>query len=150
MIGFTGTKNEPTDNQLLKLESTLSILFENGYIFRHGDCVGADNAAAFFAKEIGYWVISHPPNIKTFRAFSKADNIMPEKPYLDRNRDIVDHSKLIISVPKKKVTLDEILKCKSGTKRGGTYYTTRYALKTNKQVIMILPNGRLESNESIK
>jgi hypothetical protein len=147
MIGFTGTKNDLSDAQLLKLEAILSVLYEKGSIFRHGDCVGADAAAAYFARKIGYYVIAHPPDLPIFRAFTKPHESMPEKTYLERNRDIVDNSHYIISVPNKPVTLEQILKCENGTRRGGTFYTTRYALLNKKSVYMILPSGDIESNE---
>lgn len=145
-VGFTGTKNEPTDTQLFHLEVVLSLLFkEQGFnTFHHGDCVGADAAAAYFARTIGYYVVAHPPEIKTFQAGSTAHESRERKPYLDRNRDIVNESKVLISIPKKEVTFDQILKCQNGTRRGGTFYTTRYALSNNKDIFMILPNGAIK------
>lgn len=145
-VGFTGTKNEPTDLQLFHLEAVLSLLFneQDFSTFHHGDCVGADAAASYFARTIGYYVVAHPPEIKTFQASSQAHEVMPRKPYLDRNRDIVKASRVLISVPKKEVTFDQILRCENGTRRGGTFYTTRYAMANNKDIFMILPNGAIK------
>ena len=143
MIGITGTRNALSPETIFKLKEVLNHLYENKYIstFHHGDCVGADAYGAAYAKEIGYYIVGHPPEDDKFQAFFKSHESREPKPYLERNKDIVNESKVIISIPRKAVTLEEILNCENGTRRGGTYYTTRYALKSGKEVIMILPDG---------
>ena len=84
-------------------------MYGNRGIFHHGDCKGADAAAAYLARKIGYYVVAHPPDIKTYRAFVNSHEEVPQKPYLERNRHIVEASNLILSVPRKMVTLNEIL-----------------------------------------
>jgi hypothetical protein len=132
-----------------QLNEALVLLYSISSVFHHGDCLGADEKGAELAKLVGYYIVSHPPEDEKYRAFADSHEEWKEKPYLERNRDIVDNSDIIISVPRKVVTLKEILNCKNGTLRGGTYYTTRYALKSKKDVIMILPNGYFECGKAI-
>ena len=54
------------------------------------------------------------------------------KPYLERNKDIVDETGLLIATPKG----EEIV-------RSGTWSTIRYARKNHKKIIIIMPNGNL-------
>lgn len=91
--------------------------------FHHGDCIGSDAFFAQVAKEEGYHVISHPPVDETRRAFGVADESCPAKPFLDRNRDIVDETDVLLATP--------------ATPRvdyGGTWYTIRYAESLKKFV----------------
>ncbi len=151
-LGFTGTRNELTHKQLQILDLYLNNRKElHGYsIFHHGDCVGADRAAAYLAKKYGYHVVAHPPVDARYRAFVYSDEVNEPKDYLERDRHIVQCSSLIVSLPRKEVTLEEILNCENGTRRGGTYYTTRYALKHIKWVYMITPKGGIQYGISIK
>lgn len=148
-LSFTGTRNEPTDEQLIRLEATLDILRQQKQVFHHGDCKGADAAAAYLAYRVGYYVVAHPPDVKTYRAFAKFHEETPAYDYLTRDRHIVEASNILISVPRKTVTLQEILNCENGTRRGGTYYTTRYALQHKKEVMMILPSGAMEHGKVV-
>jgi len=145
-LGFTGTRNTPTDIQLEILDSYLNGRknLQGFSIFHHGDCVGADRAGAHLAKGHGYHVVAHPPIDPRYRAFVYSDEINEPKDYLERDRHIVQCCSLLISIPRKEVTLQEILNCENGTRRGGTYYTTRYALKHSKWVYMITPNGGVQ------
>lgn len=143
-IGITGTRNNLSIQQVAQINEALVVLYSVSSVFHHGDCVGADEKGAELAKLAGYYVVSHPPEDEKYRAFADSHEEWKEKPYLERNKDIVDNSDIIISVPRKAVSLKEILNSENGTLRGGTYYTTKYALKSRKSVIMILPNGYFE------
>ena len=57
--------------------------------------------------------------------------ILDPRPYLARNRDIVDASDLMLACPAEQ---QEVL-------RSGTWATIRYALKRDKHLIVIHPNG---------
>jgi len=150
-LGFTGTRNTPTDKQLELLDSYLNSRKELcGYnTFHHGDCVGADRAAAYMAKQHGYYVVAHPPLEVRYRAFVESHEVNEPKDYLERDRHIVQCSSLIVSIPNREVTLEEVLNCENGTRRGGTYYTTRYALKYSKWVYMITPGGGIQYGVSL-
>lgn len=61
-----------------------------------------------------------PPDNPKLRAFNKADLLMPEKPYLVRNLDIINNSACLIACPKDKNN-EEL--------RSGTWSTIRQAKK---------------------
>lgn len=131
-VGFTGTRKGLTGYQRHELFQVLDELRKPPFEFHHGDCVGADEEAAGLAQQLGYRIVIHPPENKWYRAFCSADQILAEKPYLDRNRDIVDASDLVIACPGgEKMVL-----------RSGTWATVRYALKQGKHTIIIHPSGR--------
>jgi hypothetical protein len=105
-----------------------------GGSFHHGDCIGADAEAHDIASELLWFTVSHPPDNNKARAHKKCDYEREPKPYLERNRDIVDHCDLMIAAPD---GLEEQL-------RSGTWATTRYAKKTHTNTIIIYPNGNTE------
>jgi hypothetical protein len=78
-------------------------------------------------------VIIHPPTISTKRAFCKGDILLAEKPYLDRNKDIVLASNLLIATP---LEFEEQI-------RSGTWSTVRFARKRMIGNIVIDPNGNV-------
>lgn len=98
-------------------------------VFHHGDCLGADAQAHGVARELGFWIVVHPPEEPRGRAFCDGDVILPEKPFLVRNRDIVDASHLVLAAPK---TAEEVL-------RSGTWATIRYARNEEKVLRVLQP-----------
>lgn len=128
-IGFTGSREEPSDSQKFALKDTLARFREehpmDELFFHHGDCVGSDEAAANIAHDLGYRIVNHPPTNPKLRAYFDGDTVLPEKEYLDRNRDIVDASAVILATPSKP---------RSGG--GGTWYTVTYAEKQETPVYL--------------
>ena len=137
LIGFTGTQKGATRTQLTTLASFLSGPAELGArALHHGDCIGADSQAHLLALDGDIPVVLHPASTSLKRAWSKgATKIWPAKPPLDRNRDIVDATDVLIACPFQN---HEIL-------RSGTWATVRYARKQGKQVIIVWPDGSLGS-----
>lgn len=127
-IGFTGTQNGMTKEQRYML---FYVLTECEGEFHHGDCIGADAQAHDIAEERGLHIVIHPPDIMKKRAFKRGSQIRQAKPYLYRNRDIVNECDELIATPKE---FDE-------QKRSGTWSTIRYARKMKKKVTIIYPNG---------
>lgn len=136
IIGFTGSQNGLREDQRYVLIRTLRYLEFSE--FHHGDCIGADDDAHTFfhlVNEIhnkNVKFVIHPPDNPSKRAFREGDLILPAKPYLERNKDIVDASDLLIACP----SGDEVI-------RSGTWSTVRYARKMNKTIFVIMPNGLL-------
>lgn len=135
-IGFTGTQKNMTIGQVW----TVSELFRKYHPseFHHGDCIGADleahSIARYFRDEetLGCKIKVHPPTIKKKRAFCEgADEVFPEKPYLERNMDIVDSTDLLIACPK---TMNEEL-------RSGTWQTIRYARRRTHWLVIVWCDG---------
>lgn len=125
-VGFTGSRNQPTEEQVGKLG--LALIVVGATELHHGDCVGSDAAAHNVARNLGLRVVVHPPINDNWRAFCVPDEIRPEYEYLDRNRHIVEDTDLLIALPDG-----------PERKRSGTWSTIRYAHSLGRQVVMWLP-----------
>jgi hypothetical protein len=134
-IGFTGTQAGMTTEQKVTLGHYLNIATRPTKIdveYHHGDCIGADADFHKLLEERNITnIIIHPPIINKKRAFCKSNFILEPKDYLDRNKDIVNASEILIATPKEN---DEQL-------RSGTWSTIRYCKKQKKQAFIIFPNG---------
>lgn len=99
----------------------------------HGDCVGADAEFHDICMEVwpeeGFSLVLHPPENEYKRAFKTApvQTVRPPKPFLDRNRDIVDEADGMLAAPRE---MAEKL-------RSGTWATVRYSRKTSTPLIML-------------
>lgn len=130
-VGFSGTRDGMTVNQRRELAHAWSHLAELGRVeVHHGCCTGADDEAGQLAHFLGFGVTAHPPTDKKLMADCAAHTWCEEKPYLDRNRDIVDDCDILYAAPK---SLDSA--------EGGTWYTIRYAEKIGKLVVLLSPEG---------
>ena len=109
----------------------------------HGDCIGSDaQFHRIICDKTGSSIMIHPPSDRRYRAFcvadvTRGDKILPEKPYLERNRDIVHGSEIILATPKGFV----------GELRSGTWYTIRYARMVSREIFIIFPNGSTTHEE---
>ena len=123
-VGFTGTRSldEVPFHRLQALREALADLKDRGFTqFHHGDCIGADEMAHKVARDLGY-IIIHPPSLYRYRAWCQGDVTWEEKPYLDRNADIVSEVELMLAVPKDP---------EQEERRSGTWAAVRYARKVN-------------------
>lgn len=114
-LGFTGTREGMTDQQKDKL-----ILILDNYAIdqlHHGDCVGADEFAHNLAKNMGIFVVVHPPIDPRLRAWCVGDETREPLPYIERNHNIVDETGHLFVAPR---TKEEQV-------RSGTWATYRYA-----------------------
>lgn len=129
IIGFTGTRHGMTDAQIEGFSKYLADAEE----FHHGDCVGADWQAADAAwRRCGVKVVCHPPTESGLRAWTDFNDVTHKpRPYLARNRAIVDACHHLIACPQSAVE----------EQRSGTWSTVRYAVKIGKPVTIIFPDG---------
>jgi hypothetical protein len=133
VIGFTGTQRGATEAQSETLLSALIGFREAGVLWmENGDCIGADDDAGRVWRILGGKVSLHPPTNDSKRAWMTAHRQANPKPYLDRNRGIVDASTVVVATPGE---ADE-------QPRGGTWYTIRYARKKGKPLMIITPDGK--------
>lgn len=119
-VGFTGTRKGMSPRQRRQLAAILHAVTE----IHHGDCVGADEQAHELAVEAGIRRVVHPPSNPGKRAWCGIDDgstVLPAKPYLARNRDIVDACDVLMAAP---YGPEEV--------RSGTWSTVRYARKIGK------------------
>lgn len=102
--------------------------------FHHGDCIGSDKQAHDMVKSLGDISIHvHPPLNPEKRAFCNGGTIHKPKQYLERNKDIVDSSDILIATP---MSFKEEI-------RSGTWNTVRYARRKFKPVFVIYPDGKI-------
>ena len=126
-VGFTGTQHGMS---LWQQEQLRNLLLEPTFTeFYHGDCIGADNQAHTIALSSGLQIVVHPPTDDRKRAFVAEGELLPQYPYLERNKHIVEACDLLIAAPK---TLEEIV-------RSGTWSTVRYARRIGRKYIILEP-----------
>lgn len=150
IIGFTGTRDGGTEeqNEMVRELLTQIVPLEA----HHGDCDGADEM--FHGELIEHKVpkiVIHPGfNTKgEFPTRSYCDQhtpgdgkseiiVLPAKPYLVRDIDIVKATEMLIAVPN---SFSEKL-------RSGTWTTVRAARRENKPIIIIFPDGKTQTENS--
>lgn len=131
-IGFTGTQRGMSSRQKDVLRSLLNVAEKSE--LHHGDCIGADATAHDMAVGMGLDTEIHPPTNNSRRAFKKAARTNPPFAYLDRNKNIVRSTVMLIATPGE---AEEQL-------RSGTWATVRFARKLKRRVIIILPDGTMK------
>lgn len=134
-IGFTGTQKGMNIYQKELFLSILSAVKDETNSFHHGDCIGADKEAHDLVDaRIDRWlfkgvIVIHPPSDSKKRAFCTTTEIYMRKPkpYIERNKDIVNEIDILIACPKS--PKEEL--------RSGTWATIRYARKQGKPVFIL-------------
>lgn len=141
ILGFTGTRHVPTDEQKRFIRRNLFDASE----LHHGCCVGSDytahGIAAIQKDEPTIWL--HPPTdqklmVPLSKLLSRGGiHVLDPKPYHDRNRDIVDACDVLIATP-------------DGPRRphSGTWYTVDYAKANKVPVVVCLPDGTIDPEAS--
>lgn len=134
--GFTGTQRGMTAKQKTATRHLLAGM--NPCEFHHGDCIGADADAHELFRELKRGkVIIHPPTNSSKRALCKGNVILAPLPYLDRNKEIVINSDVLIACPGE---FEEQL-------RSGTWSTVRFARKQMRPIFIVFPDGTVKSEE---
>lgn len=140
ILGFTGTRNPLSQAQMRWLYTFLDDVVEEGQVteVHHGACVGADLEMHLGCLERGIPLVVHPPVKTNFLAVqcitpTPGVTILPAKPYLNRDRDIVAAADGVLGMP-----------AKSETDGGGTWYTLNYAMRVLTPVSIVHPDGRVE------
>lgn len=129
-IGFTGTRVGMSSAQKKELRTLMERLMPTE--FHHGDCLGADAEAVGIVTACTEATIhTHPPIDAKARAFISGGVLYKERPYLERNCDIVNNSDLLIAAP---MYDNEIT-------RSGTWATVRYARFRKKPIMRLRRNG---------
>ena len=134
-IGFTGTRHGMSDVQLEEFKKIVKS--KNLDEFHHGMCVGSDKQAHDFVEEQKIKIeeikiVGHPPKFKKFVAPCKCDILMKPYDYLQRNKNIVDETDILIATPDVKEKI-----------RSGTWSTVSYARIKHKKIYIIHKNGRI-------
>lgn len=135
ILGFTGTREQPTPEQIRQLGF---YLFDNGIEqVHHGACRGADAEMHRLALQYVLRIVVHPP-LKMHNMMMPDWNhgnvtVLPHKDYHPRNRDIV-------------AACDRLLVMPNGPWRphSGTWSTHDYAVLHGVPRDIIWPDGQLE------
>jgi len=134
-VGFTGTRagmTKPQSHTVRTLLRTFRELSTGQPFFEHGDCVGSDDEAHNSAVALRYYTVAHPPTDERYRAFTTCNAYRTARPYLERNKNIVLDTNMLIAAPKQFREQD----------RGGTWSTVRYARTKQFGLIYIIqPDG---------
>lgn len=143
ILGFTGRSDPVPAAQRESLRWLLKFMCdeEDAAELHHGDCVGADAVAHAIGLDLDLEIVIHPPTDLKKRAFCQGALIVwPPRPYLDRNREIVHRSFVLVVAPR--LAVEEL--------RSGTWSTVRYARRLGRPVVLVLPDGsrRLERGNS--
>jgi hypothetical protein len=130
-VGFTGTQGGMTDLQEADFRKFLTLWGDQMTEFHHGSCIGSDYKAHLMVRRFlpHVRIIVHPPTIARKVAACEGGILLPPRPYLDRNHDIVNATTYLVATPKE---VKEVL-------RSGTWATVRYAQKMGRPVEILLP-----------
>jgi hypothetical protein len=136
-IGFSGTRQGMTNEQVLQVHMLLGDLKSVGATeATHGMCIGADAQFHEMAHALKYFTIGWP-GLTAFgqmkhRSTVEPDLVMPAKPFLIRNQDIVRESDVMIITPAQTTPQRE---------GSGTWATIRYTRSAQKPLIILWPDG---------
>ena len=137
-VGFTGPASGMTGVQQMAVIRRLLKRLKRDPRPRlhHGDCIGGDAEFHAIGLIYGLEMVVHPPYDPKKRAFCNGgtSEIREPKPYLERDRDIVDETALLIGAVSN--TGYHHKNC-----RDGYCYTIRYALKAGKEVVVVETDG---------
>ena len=103
-------------------------------VLHHGDCQGGDSEAHDIARQLGLYIVGHPPLSEGLRAFRECDELRQPQEYMVRNRNIVLETQTLIGTPAGAERL-----------RSGTWATLRFTKKVKRPWIAISPDGELRS-----
>lgn len=132
--GFTGTQYGMKSAQKKAARQLLIDLADIGITTLHlGDCIGADAQMHAIAKDLGFYLIGHPPVNPRKRAFLPYNETRDELPYLQRNGRIVTECAYLIVTPH---TTYHVL-------RSGTWSTFRNAKRRGREGCVINPYGEM-------
>ena len=129
-LGFTGTQKGIAPRQ----RKAVRQLLWNVQQLHLGDCLGADAEAHEEAVALGIETHSHPPSDWRKRACLEYNVVWPPRPYLLRNKDIVECG------------FDGLIAAPNGfveEQRSGTWATVRAARKLKRRIWIVKPDGKV-------
>lgn len=131
IIGYTGSRQGMTDIQMVNLHKVICHYMPNITEGRHGDCVGGDAEFHLELQESHILPVIHPPSDPKYRAWCKGGVVLPEQPYLIRNRHIVENCDLLVAAPAEM----------ENPGHGGTWWTVEYAKIYPRNIVILYPDG---------
>jgi hypothetical protein len=134
-IGTTGTRYGLTEEQRYWVEDFSDNKNNIIDVLHHGDCIGSDAEVATIFSRRGTYIIAHPGHGRAeLRAHCAVNNlVLPVRPYLSRNRDILRASLMLLGFPKTEIEIT----------RSGTWSTIRYARAIKLPIYVVTPSGKV-------
>lgn len=135
--GITATRDGLTVKQRRTFRQY--VVERGGGEYHHGSCVGGDADAHAILRDVAKKVpmlvriVLHMPDNPRHVAQCDGDEVRDPLPYLMRNHNIVDETRLLIGLPN---GMREQL-------RSGTWATLRYARKMGHPLLIIFPDGSI-------
>jgi hypothetical protein len=131
IVGFTGTREGMTTYQKNAIRQMM--IDVNVLMGHHGDCIGGDEEFDYICHDFELPVHLHPPDDPRYRAFCMDFYRTEEpRPYLVRNRVIVNSVNLLIAAPKE--TFEPM-----AARGQGTWSTIRYARQVGRLLRIVWP-----------
>lgn len=142
-VGFTGTREGMTLQQAdVVLRQLIFWLCRPGdHEWHDGDCKGADDETHQIVQDLktqGFSIklIGHPCTIEPLQVGNQFDIRREVKQPLNRNKDIVNESEIMLAAPKEHV--ERFI-------GSGTWATIRYATKMGRPTLIVFPDGTIDS-----
>lgn len=144
IYGVTGTRHGAVKEQkasllirIAKITEKLDGRFEPWLI--HGGCIGVDIQTHLICKGFGWktWVLPGPYGPDP--ACCDADEMEENRPFIERNHLIVDRCGAMHALPDRHT---EVM-------RSGTWATIRYARKIRRRLVIIWPDGRVDTTDDV-
>lgn len=126
-IGVTGTREGLSGKRLASLRRFIYDLNYHNTTVLHGMCKGVDEQVNHFCFLFNLRTIGYPGTEGQARSM-KCTDVLPVRPFLERNKDIVNDCDLLIGCPSDP-NKEEL--------RSGTWSTIRYARKIGKPILII-------------
>ena len=129
ILGFTGTQVGMTAVQYAERREGVAVLEAAP------SCITAiasvqTRTCIVWQQSWGFDGLTSPTENVAKRAWCTGDAVTEAKPYLARNRDIVDVTTALLATPQGPEEL-----------RSGTWSTVRYARRQTKPLVIVWPNG---------
>ena len=157
-LGVTGTRHRLPDAQYVTFTGAIATIAavwfstldnnQNGvFHVHHGCATGADNAAHWGSSVLDDTLIHGHPGVDQYgkspyrMPYAEFHVIHPDKPYLDRNADIVSFSDALLAAP-------QYPESDPRSRRSGTWQTIRLARKSSIPILITRPDGHIESDAS--
>lgn len=138
-VCVTGTRFGMTPAQRVRLYSFVDTYRDKITSFHHGLCRGVDVEARDIVSQAlpKVPIHAHPgPDGDEWQGDALVKEVLHEgKGHFARNREMVELAEVVVVIPKE-VERQE---------KGGTWYTHDYALKRGKRVVLITPEGVLQT-----
>jgi hypothetical protein len=132
-LGFTGTHQGMQNSQKETIARLVGFFVPDEA--HHGDCVGADaDFHDIVRQETNAVIVVHPPTNPKRRAWKAGDFVLPVKPYMVRDDDIINESDLMLATP---------FQVNEQGRGSGTWAVIRHTRKAKKPLIIVWPDGSI-------